>query len=133
MHSSRMRTVRCSNRLLGGGEDVCAGGLPRGCLPDTPLWTEFLTNACENITFPQLRLRTVIKVDKTFERRKPIYITGSCRCLIYFKSEEFCLVRRTNFNIFFGKFETTCILVTLTHLVFYGYQKQIINKQKEKY
>ena len=23
------------------------------------LWTEFLTHACENITFPQLRLRTV--------------------------------------------------------------------------
>ena len=29
MHSSRMRTVRCSSRLLGG--DVCPGGcLPRG-------------------------------------------------------------------------------------------------------
>ena len=25
----------------------------------TPLWTEFLTHACENITFPQLLLRTV--------------------------------------------------------------------------
>ena len=25
-----------------------------------PLWTEFLTHACENITFPQFRLRTVI-------------------------------------------------------------------------
>ena len=24
-----------------------------------PLWTEFLTHACENITFPQLRYRTV--------------------------------------------------------------------------
>ena len=24
-----------------------------------PLWTEFLTHACENITFPQLLLRTV--------------------------------------------------------------------------
>ena len=33
-----MRTVRCSDRLL---------------------WTEFLAHACENITFPQLRLRTV--------------------------------------------------------------------------
>ena len=27
-----------------------------------PLWTEFLTHSCKNITFPQLRLRTV-KVD----------------------------------------------------------------------
>ena len=32
-------------------------GLPRG--EYTPLWTEFLTHACENITFPQLLLRTV--------------------------------------------------------------------------
>ena len=60
---------------LGG---VCLGGvsLPRGgvcqvgylpswgCIPacigaDPHLWTEFLTRACENITFPQLLLRTV--------------------------------------------------------------------------
>ena len=44
MHSSRMRTVRCSSRLLGGGSgpggvclpggSACQGGLPvRGCLP----------------------------------------------------------------------------------------------------
>ena len=39
-----MRTVRCSGRL---GAD---GGV----------WTEFLTHACENITVPQLLLRTVI-------------------------------------------------------------------------
>ena len=26
----------------------------------TPFWTEFLTHACENITFPQLLLQTVI-------------------------------------------------------------------------
>ena len=98
MHSSRMRTVRCSSHLLGGG-GICAGGvfpgeclnrgvstqggvcrggcLSRGCLPggvsgqggvylvywgclaDIPPWTEFLTHTCENITFPQLRLRTV--------------------------------------------------------------------------
>ena len=48
-----MRTIHCSSRLPGGG----------GCLP---LWTEFLTHACENITFLQLRLRTVIKVEGTF-------------------------------------------------------------------
>ena len=29
-----------------------------GCTPPLP-WTEFLTHACENFTFPQLRLRTV--------------------------------------------------------------------------
>ena len=76
MHSSRMRTVRCSSRLPGlsvqGG--VCPGGVcpgwgvvcSGGCLPQCmlghtspPLWTEFLTRACEDITFPKLRLRTV--------------------------------------------------------------------------
>ena len=59
---------------------VCLGGhcLPGGghCLPGLsawgsgypsiplgrlhPLWTEFLTHACENMTFPQLLLRAVI-------------------------------------------------------------------------
>ena len=71
MHSSRMRTVRCSGRLLGQG-GVCPGRvsawggcllgggcLPDGCTPPFPLWTKFLTHACENITFLQLRLRTV--------------------------------------------------------------------------
>ena len=102
MHSSRMRTVRCSSRLPRGGvsaRGVCLRGVCPGecllgegvvsargdgwCLPGgdgvvsaqgvypsmhwaggvcpsacwhTPpsLWTEFLTHACENITFPQL-------------------------------------------------------------------------------
>ena len=40
---------------------VCPGGV---CIPacteaDTPLWTEWLTDRCKNITFPHLRLRTV--------------------------------------------------------------------------
>ena len=99
MHSSRMRTVRSSSRLLGG---VCQGGvsqhalgqtppggvpggcLPRGCIAactrtDTSLWTEWLTDRCKNITFPQLRFRTVINVGpsdtsvKTFcEKRKQL-------------------------------------------------------------
>ena len=58
MHSSRMRTVCCSDRLLGGGvfsgrgcliRGCLPGGcfpggcLPRGDLPDTPLWTEWQT------------------------------------------------------------------------------------------
>ena len=40
---------------LGMGLDT-----PQGLGLGTPLWTEFLTHACENITFPQLHLRTVI-------------------------------------------------------------------------
>ena len=33
---------------------------PEGVWQTSHLWTEFLTHTCENITFPQLRLRTVI-------------------------------------------------------------------------
>ena len=42
-----MRTVRCSDRREGGvcrGGAVCSGVcVPRGGLPDTPLWTEWQT------------------------------------------------------------------------------------------
>ena len=99
MHSSRMRTVRCSGRLfchacpLPCTPPVMHTPPPCTSLPHippqphtppamhaplqcpslphtppaihaptmyTPLWTEFLTHACENITFPQLLLWTVI-------------------------------------------------------------------------
>ena len=65
MHSSRMRTVRRGGRLWRGGvcQGVCqgAGMSAQGVYPngaDTPR-TDFLTHACENITFPQPLLRTV--------------------------------------------------------------------------
>ena len=41
------------------GGSACQGGLPSLSGGGCPLWTEFLTHACENITFQQLRLRTV--------------------------------------------------------------------------
>ena len=66
MHSSRMRTVRCSGRLIKEGCLPAQGGggcLPRVVYTSPSQWTEFLTHICENITFPQLRLRTV-KIDK---------------------------------------------------------------------
>ena len=53
MHPSRMRTVCCSSRLRGG---VCLGGVFPGGVSQHALRQ---THACENITFPQLRLRTV--------------------------------------------------------------------------
>ena len=59
MHSSRMRTVCCRGRLILGGGGVCPGSVCQGGVHLPPLWTEFLTHTCENITFPQLRLRTV--------------------------------------------------------------------------
>ena len=70
MHFSRMRTVRCSSRLLGGGGlparwrwcvprgRVCpggsackGGGLPRGCLPggSLPRWV----SACQGVVSTQ--------------------------------------------------------------------------------
>ena len=42
-------------RRLSAQRGVCVGGV------HLPMWTEFLTHACGNITFPQLRLRTVQK------------------------------------------------------------------------
>ena len=78
MHSSRMRTTRCSSHL--GRRVVCPGGcLPGrgcvsdqvwGCTPPAPLpWREFLTHACKNITFPELRLRTVTRKKSTTRRQ----------------------------------------------------------------
>ena len=77
MHSSRMRTVRCSGRL---GGCLPGGCLPMECLPQgspqeggvcpgvyTP-WTQKqtppspvnrITDRCKNITFPQLLLHMV--------------------------------------------------------------------------
>ena len=62
MRTARLLTV--SQHALGRGVSA-QGGVCRGCLlggsvspggvVDTPLWTEFLTYACENITLPQLR------------------------------------------------------------------------------
>ena len=63
MHSSRMRTVRCSGCLgrggcVGGG--VCLGGAGV-CLGvyTSPPPVNRITDRCKNITFPQLHLRTV--------------------------------------------------------------------------
>ena len=46
---------------------------PQTCPPATmqPTWTEFLKDACENITFPQLLLRTV--------KRREITVSGNVR------------------------------------------------------
>ena len=58
-----------------GGVSACWGGVSAGeYLParvvsgkgvsGSPLWTELLTHACENITFPQLRLRTIKNIEE---------------------------------------------------------------------
>ena len=87
MHSSRMHIVRCSSHLGGGCLPARWGCLPaqggvwlpggicllgeggvclpaRGCLPASQRVYTFpcgQTDTCENIIFPQLLLRTVIK------------------------------------------------------------------------
>ena len=70
MHSSRMRTVRSSSRLPRGVSDwgvsdrggsaqkgsVCPGvSVLGGCLPGGTPPVDRMTDACENITLPQLR------------------------------------------------------------------------------
>ena len=60
MHSSMMRTIRCSSHLP-GGVSAQGGYLSNWGVYTSPPGTEFLTHTCENITFPQLRLRTVMK------------------------------------------------------------------------
>ena len=61
MHSSRMRTVRCSGRL-GEGGCVCPGGVcPGGCVYTPPVDRQ-QTDTCKSITFPQLLLRTVTSI-----------------------------------------------------------------------
>ena len=42
------------------GGCLLQGGIPACTEADTPLWTEFLTHAYENITLPKLRLRAVL-------------------------------------------------------------------------
>ena len=46
----------CSRGVPGRGGCLLRGGIPACTEADTPpLWTEFLTHACENITLAQLR------------------------------------------------------------------------------
>ena len=59
MHSSMMRTVRNSSNLLGRGG--CLLGVFAGTEPNTPHAVDSMTDMCKNITFPQLRFRTVNK------------------------------------------------------------------------
>ena len=63
---------------------VCLGGVyPGGCLPGevyTSPWTEFLTHTCENMTFPQLRLR---RVKTHSQERNPSHLNPSFFCVFF--------------------------------------------------
>ena len=57
---------------------MCAEGGGRAWDTHTPPWTEFLTHACENITFPQLLLRAVIIyefMERVFIFVEPLFCT----------------------------------------------------------
>ena len=88
MHSSRMRTTRISGHLssthapamhvmhapLNYTCPLCLtcphfATQPRLLYRSLPLWTERMTDACENITFPQLLLRT-LKIQHDFKTGK---------------------------------------------------------------
>ena len=76
MHSSRMRTAR--SLIVSRSIRLGARGLPNPLDVDPPdaappgrlplgrllLWTEGMTHTCENITFPQLLLKPVIRTPK---------------------------------------------------------------------
>ena len=79
MHSSRMRTFSCSGRLLGGVGYLHTGEcLPGGVHPPGHIDT------CENITFPQLLLRTVTRrlqwISMVTVSMMNGYITHSIHC-----------------------------------------------------
>ena len=62
MHSSRMRTVHCSGRLGGGGSaqgSICLQGVSAWGVSAQGVYTSPVDRMTENITFPQLLLRTV--------------------------------------------------------------------------
>ena len=96
MHSSRMSTVRCSSRFLWGGGSARGGvsqhtlrQTPPLHLPPPPLWTEFLTHACENITLPQAHLSCMYSSTCNTVARN-----FSCRLIIHPKMSLFWMSDR---------------------------------------
>ena len=85
MHSSKMCTVRCSGRLSCHARPSPATYAPPppctplSCMPPfaTHAPVDRMTDACENITFPQLLLGTVKKIFLTFSPRPSCCFRGS--------------------------------------------------------
>ena len=76
MHSSRMRTARCNDRLIVG---YLPGGCPHGgCLPGVFAQVVsarggVLTQACGNITFLQLCLQMVKIYSRSLHKKNQKY------------------------------------------------------------
>ena len=102
MHSSRMRTVRCSSHPGGG---VCTGGVypgavsarGRGVFLPCGVYTSprGQTDTCENITFPQLLLRTV-----KMQKKENIFRTNDFFSHTYCISIDSCYDRSSCFGKF---------------------------------
>ena len=93
MHSSRMSTSAVVAVSWGGGGSARGGVYPsmhRGRLPlstsppPQPLWTEFLTHACENITLPQAHLSCMYS-----STCNTVVRNFSCRLIIHPKMSLF--------------------------------------------
>ena len=136
MHSSRIRTVCCSSCLLEeclpgqGGVWLAKGGvclardvcLARGCLPGQegctpPPWTEFMTHNCENITFPQLHLRTVMtRMHGTFIHKMLVHSCFGCTTSLYL-----VVFQRTALSIypqnFWLKFHSALVSLNMFRLI----------------
>ena len=111
---SAQRGVCPEGGYAGGGLCLLGGLYPGGCLPSggsclpgwvsalrlvcpgggvclvcqtSPPWTEFLTHASENITFPQLRMRAVInlvfihKLCQNFRKLRPDCHAGAIKSI----------------------------------------------------
>ena len=166
MHSSRMRTVRCSGHLschacmplathtplphMPPAMHASLPHLPHTPLPHThpchtclplathaplprmppchtphPMWTEFLTHACENITFPQLLLRTVTSDKILYDTpcslmvhsHYPISMQVSIKCVQY--PMEICIgLSSLNTSQFFTNHLLSRCKQTISYFIF---------------
>ena len=132
MHSSRMRTARSSIRRGGLhqahppeadtplGADTPPSRHPPGAdTPPTPLWTEFLTHAYENITLPQTSFAGgKNKILMHYIRQ---YLEGFVIFIIYVCSSIVTSKRSLPLELSFG---TTCCQFVVTWYIGYGCKRQ---------
>ena len=151
MHSSRMRTVCCSSCVLGGGvyprggvsacqgRGVCPGGvcllggvwLPRGVSACRGRGGEGLytspcgqTDTCENITFPQLLLRTVKRHDG--ENVAKMFTKYSQNTYIFTCTNTFPRTRAFQFGMFT---DPSCQSIVSTNLNYHNLTLDFFEKE----
>ena len=93
--------------VSGGGCLPRSGCLLRGCIPacngvDTPLWTEWLTDRCKNITLPQTSFAggNEFETSDTYSLRTVLFSSSQEKCSI-FNLYRFCyndMIKRLFWN-----------------------------------